>query len=305
MASHQLTSLFPRAKKPVKVVAATNYKGGVGKSTTARCLGQELSIRDSFTKGKPILIIDLDPQGSFSSIWNMVEISATGQPVPKFNPDISGHSSICDLWQGILGLGDAYAPEPYETDNPLIHFLPAHEAHMLLANRMDDEARNQMADIMLAWIRSESVAERYSAVIIDTQPGKAPMLDIALICSTHCYVPFIPEQQSIEGMYSIITYIKNMQTHRPDGSQLVLLGCLANMYLPRVVVHRVNLLKLRKDPDFKEYIMPIEMQRRIPYAATDDVTFKPSSVTQIGGAIKREVERFADYVVASITAGEK
>ena len=52
--------------QPGAVIATGNFKGGVGKTTVSMSVAQGLSL-----KGYKVLCIDLDPQGSLTSLFGL------------------------------------------------------------------------------------------------------------------------------------------------------------------------------------------------------------------------------------------
>lgn len=298
---------------PIPVIVSTNYKGGVGKTTTSRVLAQAMAENASFNKGKPVLVIDLDPQGNTSRRWQLLQTLANGSNIPRPHPALAdeqpGYSSVCDLWLTLLDQGGSLTPEPYPTSNPMIHVVPAHEELMSEAMLVPKADRPKLGLIMRRWLRDEGakpgqrLSEKYCCVIIDTQPSKTPLIDAALQAATHCYIPFIPEPQAVEGVYSIISYVHSLASQRGSDVPLELLGLLPNM-VQSTRLHSLHLKKLRDHPVFGRYLMPVKLSRRIGYSETDDWRNTPEQVTDLEGSqIEFEARKFSRYLMGKISAG--
>lgn len=299
---------------PIPVICSTNYKGGVGKTTTSRVLAQAIAEDAAFNKGKPVLVIDLDPQGNTSRRWQLLQTLQDGSRIPRPHPALAdeqpGYSSVCDLWLELLGMGASLAPEPYQTSNPLIHVVPAHEDLMNEAMLVPKADRPKLGLIMRGWLRDEGAApdnrleDKYCCVIIDTQPSKTPLIDAALHAATHCYIPFIPEPQAVEGVYSIISYVHSLSSQRGTDVPLELLGLLPNM-VQSTRLHNLHLKKLRTHPVFGNYLMPVKLSRRIGYSETDDWRNTPEQVTDLAGTqIEFEARKFSRYLIAKISSSQ-
>lgn len=299
-------------------IVSCNYKGGVGKTTTSRVLAQALALDKSFTKGKPILVIDLDPQGNTSRRWQLLHTDFNGSSYPIAHPDLDdsapNYSSVCDLWLPLVttaGWSDgsdvepeSLVPLPYETANKMIHVVPAHEEQMAYAMTVPMAERPLLGFALRQWLRSDEVKEAYSCVIIDTQPSKSSLIDAALAAATHVYVPFVPEPQSIEGVFSILSYIFLQQQIRGSDVPLTMLGLFPNM-VTDTMLHRAHLDALKKDSVFSKYLMPVRFGRRIAYSETDDYRNTPEQVTDLTNArISEEARLFARYIVKRLSESE-
>lgn len=290
------------------VICSSNYKGGVGKTTTTRVLAQALALDKGFTKGKPILIIDLDPQGNTSRRWKLLRTDPVNGSYPITHPELEGgspdYSSVCDLWLSILtamgveGLGESVFPLPYETEsNSMIHVVPAHEKLMTYAMSVPLSERLNLGSALRQWLRSDEIKEAYSCVIIDTQPSKSALIDAALAAATHVYIPFVPEPQSVDGVFSILSYIFLQQQNRGIDVPLTMLGLLPNM-VTNTMLHNSILNSFRKNEHVGKHLMPVKFGRRIAYAESDDHRNIPEQVTDMAGsAIDIEARKFARHII--------
>jgi chromosome partitioning protein len=300
------------AMRVVPVIAPTNYKGGVGKTTSGRVLGQEFALMPEVNKGKPVLFIDLDPQANTSKRWKLMRVLPSGDCVPVPHPGIdngeNSGSSICDLWLDLLKnkdgtpVGSAMHPVPYATSNPLIHVVPANELLMAKAMRLDEDPAKKLGSRLRAWLRDPEIADQYCCVIIDTQPSKTNLIDAALKAATHAYIPFNPEPQAVEGLYSMVSYLALQE--RSGDIPLKILGLLPNEVRKNVRLHTKHLKLLADDPVFKKYLMPVKLFDRIQYAESDDWRNSPETVSSVDGAdITVEVQKFARFVAKKLTEG--
>jgi chromosome partitioning protein len=297
---------FPPAPPPifthVPVLVPTNYKGGVGKTLTGRVAGQAMTEMPAFHRGRPVLFIDLDPQGNTSRRYRLLKVLPDGISVPIDHPYLEQgeSSSVCDLWLNLLTGDEDLSPEPYPTSDPMIHVIPAHEMLMGKAMRMDAERAAILGTNLRKWLRQPGLVEKYCCVIIDTQPSKTNLIDAALKAATHAYIPFNPEPQSIEGLYSIISYIFAQRDLRGNDVPLHMIGLLPNDVL-RTTLHSIHMKALKDHKTFSKFLMPVKLNHRIAYAETDDWRNRPDNVTATkGSTIEREARKYAEYLVKRI-----
>lgn len=153
------------------IIAVCNYKGGVSKTSSAMCIAQALSLR-----GKRVLAIDLDPQGSLTCLHNFLHVS-----------DVLEEDTALHLFQGKTNSIRSCIRKTYW---PNIDLLPANStlqgseyAYRDLLNRNGIEAvgilnqalRNVMAD--------------YDVCIIDTPPSLNSMTVAALFAADGVVMP--------------------------------------------------------------------------------------------------------------------
>ena len=144
------------------IVAIANQKGGVGKTTTAINLAAALALR-----GKPTLLIDLDPQGNSSLTF--VDVRSLTKNV--FDAFVEPNT----------GLKDVIVPTPH----PHLFLAPARISLAKLEAKLVGEldAHFRLKD------RLDAVKGEFEYVVIDCPPTLGLLTVNALVAASHLLIP--------------------------------------------------------------------------------------------------------------------
>lgn len=187
------------------IIALTNQKGGVGKTTTAGAL-----VTGLHQHGYRVLGIDLDPQGNLGFSMGMdVENSRTIYDV--FKGTVPFDEAICST-----ELGDVVASNILLSGAELEFSRPGRE--FLLKNALS------------------RVEGQYDYIIIDTPPALNVLTVNAYVASNQLIIPMVPEILSLLGVSQIketIDTVKNF--YNPN---LTVLGILLTRFNSRINLAR-------------------------------------------------------------------
>ncbi|WP_186191186.1 ParA family protein [Burkholderia gladioli] len=172
-----------------KVIVVANFKGGVTKTTTSTLLAQGLSMR----RGRKVLHIDLDPQGSATTLYGI-------------NP----HAEI-DSAQTIMPLVEAYlAGEtfdmrtlPTQTYWPNVDIIPSaselfNAEFMLPARAAGSDEGVRFEQVLHNGI--VQLKDDYDFIIIDTAPTLSYLTINAIFAADGVIVPVVPDMLSFASM---------------------------------------------------------------------------------------------------------
>ena len=184
-----------------KIIAITNQKGGVGKTTTAINLSACLA-----EKKKKVLTIDIDPQGNTSS----------GLGIDKNNVE----NTIYELLIGKADVKECIYPSAMRKLSIIPSNINLSGAEIELINMKKKE--------FLLKDRIDKIKGKYDYIIIDCPPSLSLLTINALTAADSVIAPIQSEYYALEGLSQLIHTIDLIKERlNPD---LYIQGVLFTMY---------------------------------------------------------------------------
>ena len=234
------------------ILAIANQKGGVGKTTTAINLAAALAMR-----GKPTLLIDLDPQGNSSMSYIDIREAA---------------KSMYDVFtDNAIHLKDVIVPA---ASLPNLAIAPARIALAKLESRLAGEldAPFRLKDELAA------LNGKYTHVVIDCPPALGLLTVNALVASSHLLIPIQSSYFALEGTDDLLETIEKVR-QRPNP-ELQILGVVITMHDKRTALARDIQEQIRKvfgDKVFRTVISKSVRLEESPAYRESIFTFAPDS----------------------------
>ena len=265
-----------------KVIALTNQKGGVGKTTTAVNLGVSLA-----KQGKTVLLVDADAQANLTMALGYTKTDNLPITLSDIMQDIIDGKSV-DVQESIL-----------HTDEGVDLLPSCVELAGVETTLIDTKNRESVLKACIS-----EVKKNYDYVLIDCMPALGMLTINGLAAADSVIIPNQPHYFSIKGLEQLLRSVSKVK--RQINPNLRIDGILMTMVMPRTKITQtvISAVKnaygrnikifdglLQNRPAMSEYA------RRFPNSA-----FRGNYCTEYGFRV--DTEKHAYLLRCNLTKGD-
>lgn len=217
-----------------RVIAVTNQKGGVAKTTTVHALAAAL-----VTAGRRVLAVDLDPQASLTFAVGIRE-----EPEPSMHDVMMGRAAVADILYESHGLD--VAPSSIDLAGAEVHLLTRTGREFVLQRAL----RPHLDD--------------YDYVFVDCPPSLGILTINALTAAGEVLIPLQAETLSHRGVGQLVETVNDVRQYTNPG--LRILGVIVTMFDARTRLGRQVMDELSNTHDLVVLEPPVPKSVKVAEA---------------------------------------